>query len=417
MQQQPPASARRPDTGRIARPAITTLGVIGTYEPRICGIATFTGDLVRAIESCPRRASIQVVALKRPAESLSYPFEVTSEIRQEVRRDYFDAADALNRRNLDAVSLQHEFGIFGGEDGELVLQLMEHIRAPIVTTLHTVLRQPTAHQREVLRQVAALSAKVVVMSQTARRFLIDLYDVESESIKVIPHGVPAQPFADSEVAKERLGLIGRRIILTFGLLSLNKGIEYMISALPAIVRSQPEATYIVLGASHPLATNESGEPYVAGLKRLVTEAGLESNTTFETRFVELDELCLYLSAADVYVTPYINEDQITSGTLSYALGCGIATVSTPYWYAKEMLAEGRGRLVPFRDPVALSREVAGLLADDKARERMRRQAYDYSRGAVWQDVGRRYLDLLEAVSPRRWAGHNDSQRELGVPAA
>ena len=416
MQQTPNSASLRLGGLRLARSERPIIGVIGTYRPRICGIATFTGDLVRAIQSDPSGPAIKVVALKTPGELLSYPSEVTSQIRQDVRRDYFEAADAMNRGHLTAVSLQHEFGIFGGDDGDLVVQLMEQMNAPIVTTLHTVLHEPTAHQRAVLRQVAALSAKVVVMSHTARKFLVDLYDIASGRIEVIPHGVPAQIFADSDAAKERVGLTGRKVVLTFGLLSPNKGIEYMIRALPEIAQQHPEVTYVVLGAGHPLALDDDSEPYVDGLKRRAAEANLLPNIMFITRFVELDELCSYLGAADVYVTPYVNEDQITSGTLSYALGSGIASVSTPYWHAKEMLADDRGRLVPFRDAPALSREVNALLADDASRQTMRRKAYEYSRGAVWEEVGRRYLDLLQSVAVRT-GSRAGSGRELGASVA
>ncbi len=398
---QMPQSRRSVSITPIAGRKPAALGVVGTYTPRICGIATFTGDLVRAIQAAPAPASIEVVALRSPGEALDYPPEVMTQIRQELRQDYIAAAEALNRRNLDAVSLQHEFGIFGGPDGDLILELMRHTTAPIISTLHTVLHEPTATQRDVLREIAALSARVVVMSQTARRFLIDLYEIESSCIEVIPHGVPELPFADSDRAKRRLDLLGRPVILTFGLLSANKGIEDMISAMPAVVRELPDATYIILGAGHPLAVSDRGEPYVDSLKRLTREVGVEANVRFETRFAEPAELRLFLRAADVYVTPYIHEDQITSGTLAYALGSGIATVSTPYWHAKEMLADGRGRLVPFRDVAALSREVAALLSDDVAREETRRLAYEYSRGAVWPEVGRRYLDLIQRISPHQ----------------
>lgn len=389
--------------------------VVGTYTPRICGIATFTEDFVASLNTDSLSLAVDVVAMNSPDEALSYPPEVISQIRQENREDYLAAAAVLNSRNLRAVSLQHEFGIYGGADGELVIDFLEHVQAPVVTTLHTVLQRATPHQREVLRRISALSARIVVMSQTARDFLTELYGVPAEKIEVIPHGVPHQPFSNTAEAKRDLGLQGKKTILTFGLLSANKGIENMIRAMPAIVHEQPTATYIVLGAGHPRALSETGEAYVDGLKRLVREVGMESNIRFETRFVELDELCRFLGAADVYVTPYVNEDQITSGTLSYALGCGVATVSTPYWHARELLAEGRGRLVPFLDPAALSREVIDLLADDEERERMRRRAYAYSSGATWQTVGRSYLATLASVSGA--SAFKQSHPELDVSVA
>jgi glycosyltransferase involved in cell wall biosynthesis len=392
---------RRTPNTRNSRTSGLNIGVISTYLPRICGIATFSGDLVRALRQGFSPPAVSVVAMKSPGEKLTYPFEVVSEIRQDARLDYFDAADALNRRHLDAVSLQHEFGIYGGADGALVLEFMARLNAPIISTLHTVLQQPSDHQREVLRRVAELSARVVVMSEMARRFLVDIYGVPAGRITVIRHGVPAQDFSDSRSAKERVGLSGRNVILTFGLLSQNKGIEYMLRAMPAIAKLHPRATYVVLGTSHPLAVNDEGEPYVAGLKRIVHELDLEQHVTFIPRFVAQEELCAYLGAADVYVTPYVNEDQITSGTLSYALGCGTAAVSTPYWHAQELLADGRGHLVPFRDSAALGHEVSSLLGDDLGREHMRRRAYEYSRGAVWEEVGRSYVALVESLSGRR----------------
>lgn len=311
-------------------------------------------------------------------------------------RDYQAAADALSDA-ADVVCLQHEFGIFGGPDGAYVTELMRRLRAPIVTTLHTILHEPTSGQREVLRQVAELSARVVVMSETARRFLTDFYGIAPGSVSVIPHGVPAQPFGDTAAAKDALGLSDRKVVLTFGLLSANKGIEMMLRALPGVIRTHPDVLYMVLGEGHPLAMSSGREPYVDGLKRLVAELGIERNVAFETRFVETAELCAYLRSADVYVTPYLNEEQITSGTLSFAMGSGIASVSTPYWYAREMLAEGRGRLVPFGDVSALGASVSGLLSDDAARNEIRERAYTFSRAAVWKNVGTRYLEVFQEV--------------------
>lgn len=332
--------------------------------------------------------------MTRPPDCLAYPPEVEVRIRQESLNDYAAAARALNEA-FDVVCLQHEFGIFGGRDGEFAADLMSRVTAPIITTLHTILHEPSAGQRAVLRRVAELSWRVVVMSETARRFLIDLYGISPDAVCVIPHGVPAQPFGDTAAAKSELGLSDRKVVLTFGLLSANKGIEMMLRGLPEVIRSHPDALYIVLGEGHPLAMTDGRETYVARLKSLALELGLDRNVAFESRFVELDELCVYLRSADVYVTPYSNEEQITSGTLSFAMGSGIASVSTPYWYAREMLADGRGRLVPFGDAAALGSAVSDLLSDDFARNDIRARAYEFSRAAVWQSVGAEYLRLFE----------------------
>ncbi len=390
-------NTRGPQFGRQAAESQTghlSIGVVGTYPPRICGIATFSHDLVHALEQQQGQAVVKVAAMTRPPDGLAYPPEVGIRIRQESLSDYAAAAHALNE-SFDVVCLQHEFGIFGGQDGELVTDLMKRVTVPIVTTLHTILHKPTAGQRDVLRRVAELSWRVVVMSETARRFLVDLYGIPHDSVRVIPHGVPAQPFGDTSAAKRRLGLSGRKVVLTFGLLSANKGIEMMLLGLRETIRQHPDVLYIVLGEGHPLAMTDGRETYVSRLRRLVLEMGLADHVAFESRFVELDELCGYLRSADVYVTPYANEEQITSGTLSFAMGSGIASVSTPYWYAQEMLAEGRGRLVPFGDAAALGREVANLLSDDGARNDIRSRAYEFSRAAVWRNVGSEYLKLFD----------------------
>ena len=384
-----------------------SVGVVGTYPPRICGIATFTQDLVHALRQQHSPALVQVAAMTRSPDCLAYPPEVAVQIRQGSLDDYAAAARALSEAS-DVVCLQHEFGIFGGHDGELVTELMTRMTVPIVTTFHTILHEPSTAQRAVLRRVAKLSWRVVVMSETARLFLIDLYGVSPEAVCVIPHGVPAQPFGDTAAAKSELGLSNRKVVLTFGLLSANKGIEMMLRGLPEVIRSHPDVLYIVLGKGHPLAMTDGRETYVARLKRVASELGLDRNVAFESRFVELDELCVYLRSADVYVTPYSNEEQITSGTLSFAMGSGIASVSTPYWYAREMLADGRGRLVPFGDARALGSAVSDLLSDDLARNDIRSRAYEFSRAAVWQNVGARYLRLFEQALGTNFAGLPDS---------
>ena len=306
-------------------------------------------------------------------------------------------ADALNAEEVHAVCLQHEFGIFGGEAGVNVLTLLSRLKMPVVTTLHTVLSEPAPMQRRVLNDIIALSAKVIVMAEKGRELLCSTYAVPADKIEVIPHGIPDASYADPGAAKARLGFAGKPTILTFGLLSKNKGIEVMIDAMPEILRRKPEAVYVVLGATHPNLVRDQGEAYRESLVARVRERGVENNVVFLDRFVDKTTLLDFISMCDVYVTPYLNESQMTSGTLAYSFGMGKAVVSTPYWHARELLSDGRGVLVPFNNAAAIGNEIAGLLTDDLRRERMRKRAYASSRSMTWERTAASYAAVFDGV--------------------
>lgn len=380
---------------------IRTVAVVGNYLPRICGIATFTTDLVSALSSVSLDTGCWAVAMNDRPEGYRYPENVRFEINQNSPDEYRQAADVLNINQVDVVCLQHEYGIYGGHAGSYILQLLRELRMPVVTTLHTVLREPSAEQRKVLQDIASISSRVVVMARRAVRFLIDIYDIPEDKVAFIHHGIPDMPFVDPNFYKDQFGVEGRKVLLTFGLLSQNKGIEYMIRALPKITRKHPDAVYIVLGATHPHVKRMQGEEYRVGLERLARNLGVEQHMVFFNRFVEFKELCEFLGAADVYVTPYLGEAQIVSGTLAYAMGVGKATVSTPYWYAQEMIGDDRGLLTPFRDPDALAEAVNHLLDDDVARNALRKRAYLYSRNAVWSHVASEYMTVFNEAKAER----------------
>jgi len=377
------------------------VAVIGNFIPRQCGIATFTTDLITAmVQENPEGEHWAVVMNDRP-EGYRYPPRVRFEIDLHSLIQYRLAADFLNMNRVEVVSLQHEYGIFGGADGDYILELLGNLRTPVVTTLHTVLQEPTEGQATVIKRIAQISDRLVVMSRRAVDILRSVYAVPPEKVAFIPHGIHDVPFVDPNFYKDQYGVEGRKVILTFGLLSPGKGIENMIDALPAIVKEHPDAVYIVLGATHPHVKRDQGEAYRLSLQRRARELGVADHLIFHNRFVDLTELCEFLGAADVYVTPYLNREQIVSGTLAYALGCGKAVVSTPYWYAEEMLADGRGRLVPFRDPAALAQEVNYLLRREVERHAMRKRAYTYCREMVWKEVARQYLSLFSTVKEER----------------
>lgn len=391
-------------TGRAPHDGRRLVAFISSYVPRQCGIATFTQDLCEAVHTA--RGSdyeVTVAALNDVPEGYPYPARVRFEMRQAVQADYRLAAEYLNVNQVSAVCLQHEYGIFGGPCGAHILTLLRRLRRPLVTTLHTVLKNPSDQQRVVAQEIMALSTRVVVMSELARCILRETCKVPDEKIVVIPHGIPDVPFVDPNFYKDLFAVEGRKVLLTFGLLSPAKGIEYVIDALPAVVRKHPDAAYIVLGATHPHTRREHGEEYRSSLVRRVNELGLADHVIFQNRFVTLEELCQFLGAADIYISPYINEAQIVSGTLAYALGAGKAVIATPYWYATEMLAEDRGRLVPFRNSEALGEAINDLLDHETERHAMRKRAYTYGRQMIWPEVARRYLDVFEGAWAA-WAG-------------
>jgi glycosyltransferase involved in cell wall biosynthesis len=379
--------------------SVDKVAIVGTYLPQRCGIATFSSDLHAALSSAAPKAEVQVVALKEGAHD--YPPEVQFEVARKALPDYRATVDFLNRNAFDVVSLQHEFGIFGGRQGNYILRVLQDVRMPVVTTLHTVLEEPDPDQRDVLSAIGELSDRVIVMSKRARSMLAKVYGVPRSRITVIPHGVPDVPFLDPSYHKERYGLAGRKVILTFGFLSRGKGLEFVIEAMPRIVAAHPEAVFVIAGETHPGVLAHEGDSYREELAALAERLGVADNVIFRNEFMDTKSLTELLTTADICVTPYLNPTQIVSGVLSYALGAGKAIVSTPYWYAEEVLDEGRGRLVPFRDGAAIADAIAGLLSNDTERLAMRKRAYDYARRMVWDDVGKQYLKVFRDVRRER----------------
>src|SRR4051794_20448052 len=374
---------------------IHKIAFVGDYLPRKCGIATFTHDMYASVAGQFPESECFVVPVNDRPEGYDYPPEVRFEIEEQDLDSYLRAADFLNFANTDVVCLQHEYGIYGGAAGSHILGLLRDLRMPVVTTFHTVLREPDVDQRRVLTQLAALSARVVVMTERARTFLPEIYDIPEAKIDLIAHGIPDTPFVDPNPYKEQFGVEGRLVALTFGLLSPNKGIEHMLRAVPEILKSFPNFVYLVLGATHPALVRDQGERYRLSLERLARTLGIGKHVIFYNRFVELNQLTEFIRAADVYVTPYLNPAQITSGTLAYSFGCGKAIVSTPYWHAEELLAEGLGVLVPFADPQSLSREICGLLRDEPRRLAMCRRAYELGRETVWERSALHYMESFQ----------------------
>ncbi|HJR79885.1 MAG TPA: glycosyltransferase family 4 protein [Anaerolineales bacterium] len=374
---------------------IKRIAFIGNYLPRQCGIATFTTDLCEAMADEYKGAACIALPVNDTEAGYEYPSRVRFELTEKDIESYRRAADFLNINNVDVVSLQHEYGIFGGRAGSYILETLRQLRMPVVTTLHTILKDPSPDQRRVLEEIVSLSDRVVVMSELGAEFLQSIYHVPEAKIDLIPHGIPDMPFVDPSFHKDLFGVEGKSVLLSFGLLSANKGIENVIAALPAILEKYPNVVYIVVGATHPHVIQTEGETYRLSLQWLAHEKGVESNVIFYNRFVSLDELVQFISASDIYITPYLDAAQITSGTLAYTLGAGKAVISTPYWYAKELLAEERGALVPFRDPQALADQVVDLLGNESKRHAMRKRAYLFGRDMIWPQVARRYMETFE----------------------
>jgi glycosyltransferase involved in cell wall biosynthesis len=372
---------------------------MGSYVPRKCGIATFTKDLRDALVS-EERSSTLVLAMDDRAEGYDYPEEVRFQIRAGQVKDYLTAADLLNINQIDVLLVQHEFGIYSGRSGEDVLSLMRQLRMPVITALHTVLAEPTKEQATVMRGLVKLSDRIVVMCDKGVEMLTE-QKVPREKIAMIPHGIPDVPFIDPAFYKDRFALEGKTILFSFGLISPGKGIEYAIEALPEIVERHPEVMYLVLGATHPHVRKEQGDAYLVSLQRLAEKCGVDEHVLFHSRYVSLPELCRYLGGADVYLTPYLDKEQIVSGTLAYALGSGKAVVSTPYWHAEEMLADDRGVLVPFRDSQAIAQAVNGLLDDPMRRNSMRMRAYAHTRNMIWKEVGKAYVKVANEILTNR----------------
>jgi glycosyltransferase involved in cell wall biosynthesis len=380
---------------RVAPSVIKHIAFIGNYLPRQCGIATFTTDLCEAIAEEYKDASCIALPVNDIECGYPYPTRVRFELAQKDIESYRRAADFLNINNIEIVSLQHEYGIYGGRAGSYILTLLRELRMPVVTTLHTILKNPDPDQLSVLEEITALSDRVVVMSERGKEFLQSIYHVPLDKIDMIPHGIPDVPFVDPSFHKDLFGVEGKSVLLSFGLLSANKGIENVIKALPAILKKYPNVVYIIVGATHPHVLQNEGETYRLSLQWLAHEKGVEGNVIFYNRFVSLEELIQFISVADIYITPYLDVAQITSGTLAYTVGAGKAVISTPYWYAEEMLAEERGVLVPFNDPEALAKQVIDLLGNDSKRHAMRKRAYLFGRDMIWPQVSRRYMKSFE----------------------
>lgn len=384
-----------------SQPSIKRIAFIGNYAPRQCGIATFTTDLCETIASEYPDVACIAVPVNDTEAGYAYPDRVRFELGERDLDSYSRAADFLNINSVDLVCLQHEYGIFGGRAGSHILALLRELRVPLVTTFHTVLRDPTTDQRNVLTEIATLSDRVVVMSHHGVDFLRDVYRVPAEKIDLIPHGIPDVPFVDPSFHKDMFGVEGKSVLLSFGLLSPNKGIENVIAALPGILAHAPDVVYMIVGATHPHVKRVDGEAYRLSLEWLAQEHGVEKNVVFYNRFVSLDELNQFIGAADIYITPYLEEAQIVSGTLAYTVGAGKAVVSTPYWYAQEMLAGERGLLVPFHDPDALSAAVVDLLSNEARRHAMRKRAYLYGRDMIWPAVAQHYMEIFERARVER----------------
>ena len=382
-------------------PPPTRIAVIGNYLPRQCGIATFTTDLCTAVAAEYGGERLFAIPVNDPDSSYDYPEQVRIEIAQEDLVSYERTAEFLNFNGNDLVCLQHEYGIFGGTAGSHVLALLRKLKMPLVTTLHTVLREPDSAQRAVLEEIAQLSDRLIVMSEHAARLLRNVYDIPAEKIDLIPHGVPDLAFMDPNYYKDLFGTEGKFVLLTFGLLSPNKGIENVIRALPAILAKHANLVYIVSGATHPHIRRREGERYREELQALAEECGVSSHVIFNNRFVSTEEMIEKVGAADIYITPYRQEAQVVSGTLAIALGAGKAIISTPYWHAKELLADDRGIIVPFDDPSSIAEAAIRLLDNDAERHAMRKRAYHYSRGTTWQKTAQAYMASFQRARIER----------------
>ena len=401
---------------------IKKIALIGDYLPRKCGIATFTADLRSALtEGYPQIESF-VAPVNDITSGYEYPDEARFEFNENDLDSYRRTADYLNFSNADVVCLQHEYGIYGGPAGSFILALLRDLRIPVVTTLHTILQEPGVDQRRVLQELSVLSARLVVMTEHGRSMLQKIYGVPPEKIDLIPHGIPDMPFVDPNFYKDQFDVEGKHVLLTFGLLSPNKGIENVLRALPEVVKVFPNLVYIVLGATHPNLVREHGEAYRLSLERLAKDLGIKRNISFYNRFVELEELKEFLGVADLYITPYQNAAQTTSGTLAYAFGCGKAVISTPYWHAAELLKDDHGLLVPFGDSKAMADAILSLLQDDTRRHAMRKRAYLMGREMVWSKTAQLYMKSFEkarrsptSVSLRRLKVKTLAEDRLELP--
>ncbi len=385
-----------------AKPSLPSrIAVIGNYLPRQCGIATFTTDLCSAISAEYGNARLLALPVNDTLEGYDYPGRVRWSLAQDDLSSYQEAAEFLNFNNIDMVCLQHEYGIFGGPAGSHILHLLRRLKMPLVTTLHTVLREPDPNQLKVMEEIAELSDRLIVMSQLSSQFLQEIFKVPGNKIDMVPHGVPDLPFLDPNFYKDRFGVEGKAVLLTFGLLSPNKGIENVIQALPQILSRHKNVVYLVAGATHPHVLRREGEKYRASLQALAKEVGVESQVMFHNRFASPEEMAEFIGAADIYITPYRHEAQVVSGTLAYALGAGKAIISTPYWHAIELLDDRRGALVPFQNPDAIAQKTIELLDTPAIRHAMRKRAYLFAREMIWKRVAQGYMESFSRVRSDR----------------
>ena len=384
----------------MAKGTTKKVAFISSFLPRRCGIATFTSDLIRSATTAAG-GEFEPIVIAMRSDDLKYNDPVKFEIRENVKNDYICAANYINFSNVDLVSVQHEFGLFGGDAGSYLNLLLSRLNAPIITTLHTVLNEPGADYYQSMVDLCNCSYKVITMNKQGVNMLQDVYGVPAHKIQLIPHGIPDLPFVDTYYYKHKFGMENRKAILTFGLISQNKGIEVMLKAMPAIVKADPSVLYIILGMTHPSVLKYDGESYRLGLQRTVKELGLQNHVVFHNRFVNDEELHNFLCAADIYVTPYLNQEQLTSGTLSFAVGTGKAVVSTPYWAVMELLSDGRGKLVPFGDSEKIAEAVTEILKNDSLYYSLRRHAYEYGRSRTWPKIGEAYWKLFRSNLPVR----------------
>src|SRR6202142_2769293 len=377
------------------------IAVIGNYLPRQCGIATFTTDLCAAISAEYGTTRLMALPVNDTEQGDDDPERVGWSLDQDDVKSYQDAAEFLNFNNIDMVCLQHEYGIFGGPAGSHILHLLRGLKMPVVTTLHTVLREPDPNQLMVMEEIAELSDRLIVMSQLSSQFLQEIFKVPGSKIDMVPHGVPDLPILDPNFYKDRFGVEGKAVLLTFGLISPNKGIENVIQALPQILARHNNVVYLVAGATHPHILRREGDKYRASLQALAKEVGVESQVIFHDRFATPEEMAEFIGAADIYITPYRREAQVVSGTLAYALGAGKAIISTPYWHAIELLDDRRGALVPFQNPDAIAQKTIELLTTPALRHAMRKRAYLYARDMVWKKAAQGYMESFARVRSDR----------------